>query len=494
MSLDRNRSGPALTVGSGEDAPCGIPQSEFPIPYSVGENCGVCGVYGHAEAARLIYLGLYALQHRGQESAGIAVWDGRTIRSHKAPGLLGQAVKEEHLADLPGEAAIGHVRYSTTGSGRVQNIQPLVIEYQDGLLAVAHNGNLVNARSLRRRYEQAGSIFQTSTDSEAVVHLLADPEHRILPQAMGHCLSHLRGAFSFVFLSDGKLMAARDPWGWRPLCLGRQGNAWVVASETCALDLLHFDYVRDIAPGELLTIDQDGPHSEKFAESPRLYQCIFEHVYFARPDSYVFGESVHRVRVALGRRLAKDRPADADIVVAVPDSGSSAAQGYSQESGIPSERGFIRNHYVGRTFIMPSMQSRTGSVAIKLNAVKSAVQGKRVVVVDDSIIRGTTSRGRLEQLRRAGAREIHLRISCPPTVSPCYYGVDFPTRTELIAAQRSVEEIASFVGADSLGYQTMDGLLGSVARPGDYCTSCWTAHYPVPPEDDMDKLALERRR
>ncbi len=457
------------------------------------EFCGLCGVCGHPDAARLAYLGLYALQHRGQESAGVAVWDGRTVRSQKGPGLVPEAIPEAKLDGLPGKIAVGHVRYSTTGSGRIQNIQPLIIEYLDGLLAVAHNGNLVNAKRLRSKYEQSGSIFQTSTDSEVVVHLLADPSNRGWPDAMARCLRQLKGAFSFLFLSDGKLVAARDPWGWRPLCLGRQGDAWAVVSETCALDLIHFEYVRDVRPGELITIDENGLTSEDFARNGQLHQCLFEHVYFARPDSSIFGENVHQVRMKLGRRLAKDFPVEADIVTAVPDSGNSAALGYSQESGIPLDFGFVRNHYVGRTFIMPTVKSRTGSVDIKLNAVKDVVKGKRVVVVDDSIIRGNTSRRRLTQLREAGAREIHVRITCPPTVSPCYYGIDFATTTELIAAQKSVDEIAKFIGADSLRYQTLEGLLASVNKPADYCTSCWTAKYPVPPEDEMDKMALEKR-
>ena len=467
--------------------------SGVPVDDEPREFCGLCGVSGHPDAARLVYLGLYALQHRGQESAGIAIWDGRTVRSQKGSGLVPEAVPESKLENLPGQVAVGHVRYSTTGSGRIQNIQPLVIEFVDGLLAVAHNGNLVNARQLRHKYEQAGSIFQTSTDSEVIVHLLADPANRGWPDSVGRCLRQLKGAFSFLFLSQGKLMAARDPWGWRPLCLGRQGDAWTVASETCALDLIHFDYVRDVLPGELVTLDETGLHSEIYARADRLYQCLFEHVYFARPDSNIFGENVHTVRTKLGRRLAKDSPAQADLVMAVPDSGNSAALGYSQESGIPLDYGFVRNHYVGRTFIMPTMQSRSGLVDIKLNVVRDVVRGKRVVVVDDSIIRGNTSRRRLDLLRAAGAKEIHVRIACPPTISPCYYGIDFPTAGELVAAGRSVDEVARIIGADSLGYQTLEGLLASVEKPGDYCTSCWTAKYPVPPEDEMDKMALEKR-
>jgi len=461
----------------------------------VKEYCGLIGIWGDACAAARVYMGLYSLQHRGQESAGIVASDGRTLHSRKGPGLVTDVFKQGDFGALAGNSAIGHVRYSTTGSGRIQNIQPLVVEQIDGLLAVAHNGNLVNARTLRREYEERGAIFQTSTDSEIIVHLLANPEHRRLENSLPHCLGHLKGAFCFLFLTKDRLMAARDPYGFRPLCIGRYGDTTVIASETCALDIVNADYVRDVQPGELVVVDENGLCSETFGENAtgRLSQCIFEHVYFARPDSNVFGENVHGVRVALGRKLAEERPADADVVIAVPDSGRSAAMGYSQVSGIPFDRGFIRNHYVGRTFIMPATDARQSGVEIKLNLVKDVVRGKRVVVVDDSIIRGTTSKGRLHQLRRAGAKEVHFRISCPPTRCPCYYGIDFPTDRELIAASKSVDEIAEFLEVDSLGYLSLDGLLSSVSDPQSYCTACFSGEYPVPPHEEMDKHALERR-
>jgi len=464
------------------------------------EACGVCGVYGAPDpgspgggAAAKVHLGLYALQHRGQESAGVVASDGRGVQSRKGLGLLSEAIRERDIGDLPGHLAIGHVRYSTTGSGRVQNIQPLVVEYAGGLLAVAHNGNLTNARALRRRYEERGAIFQTSTDSEVIVHLMADPAYRARPDALACALGELAGAYAFVFLTPERLMAARDPHGFRPLCLGRLGRGWVVASETCALDQLGAQYGGEVEPGELVTIGPEGIERGSFAERPgRRAHCIFEHIYFARPDSEVFGESVHSVREALGRRLAADAPADADIVIAVPDSGRSAAMGYAAGSGLPLERGFIRNHYVGRTFIMDGADARSSSVELKLNVVRRVVAGRRVVVVDDSIVRGNTARSRLGLLRRAGAREIHLRVSCPPIRHPCYYGIDFPTREELIAANRSVEEIRDFIGVETLAYQTVEGLLSAVARPEDYCTACFTGEYPVTVGEDMTKRAMER--
>ncbi|MFW5798962.1 MAG: amidophosphoribosyltransferase, partial [Planctomycetota bacterium] len=428
--------------------------------------CGLMGLYGAEDAAVKVYMGLYSLQHRGQESAGIVVSDGKSIQSHKGPGLVGDVFQKGVFDKLPGHLAIGHVRYSTTGSGRIQNIQPLVVELMDGLLAVGHNGNLVNARQLREHFQQRGAIFQTSTDSEIIVHMLSDPEYRRSPSPLAKGLSQLQGAFCFLFLTKDKLIAARDPWGFRPLCLGKLGEAWVVCSETCALDLIRAEYVRDVEPGEIVIIDAHGLHSEHFGhnDNGHVSQCIFEHVYFARPDSNIFGENVHHVRRLLGRRLAEEHPADADLVIAVPDSGRSAAMGYAEASGLPLERGFVRNHYVGRTFIMPGQESRTAGVDIKLNAIKDVVDGKRLVVVDDSIIRGTTSRGRLELLRRAGAREIHLRISCPPTRHPCFYGIDFQTQRGLIAAGREVDEICRMLELDSLGYLSHDGLLSGVAE------------------------------
>jgi amidophosphoribosyltransferase len=458
----------------------------------IGESCGLVGVWGSEEASYLVYLGLYALQHRGQESAGIVSSDGKTLQSAKAPGLVSDVFAQADFARLPGRMAMGHVRYSTTGSGRFQNIQPLVVEQIDGLLAVAHNGNLVNARTLRRKYQEKGAIFETSTDSEVIVHLLADPEHRGRPDAMGHCLNHLQGAYCFLFMTRDRLMAARDPLGFRPLCIGELDDAVIITSETCVLDLLKARYLRDVRPGELVWIEDGMLHSETFREAPPGGgQCIFEHVYFARPDSRVFGENVHQVRLCLGRRLAEEQPADADVVVSVPDSGTSAALGYSQASGIPLDLGFIRNHYVGRTFIMPFQKARRAGVEIKLNVVREVVEGRRVVVVDDSVIRGTTSRGRLDQLRRAGAKEIHLRISCPPTRHACYYGIDFPSPSKLIAARKRTDEIADFLEIDSMGYISQEGLLSAVSKPDAYCTACFSGRYPVRPAEKIDKLSME---
>jgi amidophosphoribosyltransferase len=460
----------------------------------VKEACGLFGIYGCPGAARQAYLGLFALQHRGEESAGIVVSDDRSIRSKKGMGLIADVMAEEDFARLPGHLAIGHVRYSTTGSPRVQNIQPLVIEYSQGLVAVAHNGTLTNAARLRRDYEARGSIFQTSTDSEIIVHLMANPEHIGRPDHVARCLAQLEGAFSFLLMTKRQLIAARDRHGFRPLSLGWLDGAPVLASETCAFDLLGARYERDIEMGEVVTIDERGVRSERFCppEEVAPAHCVFEHIYFARPDSRVFGETSQLVRTRLGEVLAREHPAEADVVIALPDSGSPAALGFAHASGIPFEFGFIRNHYVGRTFIQP--RSRSFAVRVKLNVIADIVRGKRVVVVDDSIVRGTTSRTRLGMLREAGAKEIHLRISAPPIRHPCYYGIDFPTRGELVAAGRSVEEICDFIGVDSLGYISVEGLLSAVSgEPAHYCTACFSGCYPCPVEEEVDKLAHERR-
>lgn len=459
------------------------------------ENCGIIGVFGIPDAAQLVHLGLYALQHRGQESAGVVASDGREIHSVKGLGLTSEAINPADLRRLDGHIAVGHVRYSTTGRKRVQNIQPLVTEYSRNISAIAHNGNLTNARSLREEYQSRGSIFQTSTDSEIVVHLLADPRHRQSDDSLAAALGRLRGAYSLILMDRSTLLAARDPHGFRPLCLGRLDEGYVVASETCAFDLLGAEYLREVEPGEILRFSDEGMKSSHFvpAAERELSRCIFEYIYFARPDSIVFGEPVHRVRVELGRNLARSRPAEADIVSPVPDSGNSAALGYSRESGIPLDTAFVRNHYVGRTFITPAEESRTSKVRIKLNVVPDVVRGKRVVVVDDSIVRGTTSRARIHTLREAGAKEVHLRISAPPICSPCFYGIDFPLAGELIASDKSVRQIEDFLGVDSLGYQTLDGLAASVPDGRDtYCMACFTGTYPVKPEEDMKKHRLER--
>ena len=458
-------------------------------------HCGVIGVFGVPDAARRVYSGLYALQHRGQESAGIVASDGSHIQSNKGLGLLSEAIQPEELDELPGHIAVGHVRYSTTGAKRVQNIQPLVVEYSQGIVAIAHNGNLTNARSLREIYESKGSIFQTATDSEIIVHLLADPEHIGVSDPLGESLEHVSGAFSLLLMTSNRLMAARDPGGFRPLSIGKLGNGYVVASETCAFDLLGATHVRDVEPGEIVSIDESEMRSWNYAPPrEKKSRCIFEHIYFARPDSVVFGDTVQNVRVKLGENLAGSRPADADAVISVPHSGDPAALGYARKSGLPLEVGFICNRYIGRTFIKPPEENRQESVEIKLNVVAEAVRGKRLVVVDDSIVRGTTCRARLSMLRKAGAEELHMRISAPPIRHPCYYGIDFPDTRQLIAANSSVEEIRDFLNVDSFAYQTVDGLLDAVSgETKDYCLACFTGDHPVHPEDNMDRLAMERQ-
>ncbi|MFO7870130.1 MAG: amidophosphoribosyltransferase [Kiritimatiellia bacterium] len=462
------------------------------MEHSIRENCGLFAVYGKDNAAVPIYHGLFSLQHRGQESAGIVTADGDEVFSKKGQGLVGEVFSPSSLKALRGHLGVGHVRYSTTGSSRAQNVQPLVVECVDGIWAVAHNGNIVNALQLRRMYQDAGAIFQTGTDSEVLVHLLADPMYRSRPGRVCRALSELRGAFSFVILTRSSVMAARDVHGFKPLCMGNMGKAVVFASESCALSQVGADYVRDIEPGELVVADKDGLKSSRFGESDSLSHCVFEMVYFARPDSLVFGRNVHETRLEYGIQLAREHPADADIVFPVPDSGNSAALGYSRESGIPLDSGFIRNHYVGRTFIMPAENEREAGVDMKLAVLTEAVRGKRVVVVDDSIVRGTTMCRRVAALRDAGAREIHLRVSCPPVKHPCFYGIDFPTSSELAAQERNVDEIRQFVGADSLGYLSQEGLLSPFRTPGRFCTACFTGEYATPTGAVGSKDALEK--
>jgi len=453
----------------------------------------LCGVYGVDGAAATVFRGLFALQHRGQEGAGIVVSDGEKIRSHKGQGLLNEVFSNGRCADLSGHLGIGHVRYSTTGSVRIQNVQPLVVECVDGIWAVAHNGNLVNAAKLRRSYQEAGAIFQTSTDSEVLVHLLADPMFRVRPQRVARALGELEGAFSFLVMTANCVMAARDPLGFKPLCIGRVGEGYIFASETCALVQAGAEYLRDVEPGELVVADEAGLHSSHFAETPDDFraQCVFELVYFARPDSRIFGHNVHSVRLAYGMRLAEEYPVEADIVISVPDSGNSAALGYSRRSGIPLDYGFIRNHYIGRTFIMPEADDRAKGVDMKLSILEEVVRDKRVVVVDDSIVRGTTARRRVLRLREAGAREVHVRISCPPVAHPCFYGIDFPTREELIGAGMSVDEIREFIGADTLGYLSVEGLLSPFGDHRHFCTACYTGEYPTEVDHMRGKKALE---
>jgi amidophosphoribosyltransferase len=456
------------------------------------DECGVFGIFGHPEAANMTYLGLYALQHRGQESAGIAASDGDHVRVSRAMGYVADTIDGDTLAALPGPIAIGHVRYSTAGESQLANAQPILIDCAHGQIAIGHNGNLVNATELREQLVRQGSIFQSSTDTEVVLHLYARSRGATVEDAIVESVAQVQGAFSLVMMTRDRLIAVRDPHGFRPLALGRLDDAYVVCSETCAMDLIGATYIRDVEPGELLVIDKNGPTSFKPFPPAPLAHCVFEHVYFARPDSYVFGRSVNEVRTNLGRVLAIEQPAHADVVVPLPDSGVCAAMGFAEESGIPLRMGLIRNHYVGRTFIQPQSSIRHFGVKVKLNPVRSILDGRRVVLVDDSIVRGTTSRKIVRMVRAAGAREVHVRISCPPTISPCFYGVDTPRRSELIAATHSLAEIRDFLEADSLGYLSLEGLMSSVGSGRqNYCSSCYTGVYPVSfPQDERAYLQL----
>jgi amidophosphoribosyltransferase len=458
------------------------------------DQCGVFGVFGHPEAANLTYLGLYALQHRGQESAGIVASSGGDLNMHRAMGEVEEIFQPGVLAKLPGTSAIGHTRYSTAGDKALLNAQPILVDCSKGKIAVAHNGNLTTAGEWRRKLEHRGSIFQANSDTEVIVHLIARSQARNFSGALGDALNQLEGAYSLLVLTPDELYAVRDPRGFRPLVLGRipsaeNGDAWLVASETCAFDLLNAQYVREIQPGEMLRISRSGLESIHFSP-PKPHQfCIFEHVYFSRPDSIIFGRSVNQSREVLGRLLAREHPVEADMIVPVPDSGVPAAIGFALESKIPFRMGLIRNHYIGRTFIEPSQAIRNFGVKLKLNPVRELITGKRVVLVDDSIVRGTTSRKLVRMVREAGAKEVHMRISCPPTISPCYYGVDTPTREELIASANSPEEIRKYLGADSLGYLSLPGLKQAVNdSEGDFCTSCYTGVYPT------DLVQLEVRK
>jgi len=459
------------------------------------EECGVFGVFDHHEAAQLTYLGLYALQHRGQESAGIVSLDaGGNFFVVKEMGLVSDVFNPENISYLKGRSAIGHVRYSTTGSNNINNIQPLYSKTAKGKLAIAHNGNLTNAYSLYQMLKNEGALFQSTVDSEVMLHMIARSKSKTMLEAFKEVLPKVEGAYSLVCLGEDYLLAARDPYGFRPLVLGKLDQGFIVASETCALDLIGATYVREINPGEVIYIDKNGLQSHKLSKKPTPAFCVFEHVYFSRPDSIVFGDSVHLVRKAFGRMLAKEYPVDADFVMAIPDSGMSAALGYAECASIPYEIGMTRNHYIGRTFIQPSQKIRDFGVRVKLNPIRSVLEGKRVVVVDDSLVRGTTSRQRVAAIRKAGAKEVHLRISCPPHVSPCFYGIDFPSREELIAYNKSIEKIKEYLEVDSLGYLTEEGLLSAVSFPKDnYCTACFTGKYPTKIMDEMDKYKLERK-
>jgi len=455
------------------------------------DECGVFGVFGNEEAAKLTYLGLYALQHRGQESAGIAATEGVQLRVERGMGLVQELFTPDVIARLPGAAAIGHTRYSTAGDTTLMNAQPLASDCNKGKLALAHNGNLTNALDLRRNLEHKGSIFQTTSDTEVIVHLVARSKVGNLAGAIADALGQVEGAYSLLILTRDEIFAVRDPRGFRPLALGRLGDAWVVGSETCAFDLIGAEYIRDVEPGEMLRISRSGVESIRFAPEKQHQYCIFEHVYFARPDSIVFGHPVNPTRERLGRLLAREHPAIADMVVPVPDSGVPAAIGYAGESGIPFRMGLIRNHYIGRTFIEPSQAIRDFGVRLKLNPVRRLLEGRRVVLVDDSIVRGTTSRKIVRMMRESGVAEVHMRISCPPTVSPCHYGIDTPTKLELIGAQKSIEQIREFIGADSLGYLSLDSLRAAVEdNDGKFCTACYTGVYPT----ELVQLEVEAHR
>ena len=456
------------------------------------EECGVFGIVGHPEAANMTYLGLYALQHRGQESAGIAASDGHLIRLERAMGYVADVFNSQNLSELGGSMAIGHVRYSTAGESQVANAQPFLIDCAHGQMAICHNGNLVNASELKDALVRDGSIFQSTTDTEVVLHLYARSRKGTVEDAVIDAVSQVQGAFSFAMMTRDRLIAVRDPHGFRPLALGRLGDAYVVCSETCAMDLIGATFVRDVEPGEILIISAEGVRSLKPFAPAHLAQCVFEHVYFSRPDSYVFGKSVNEVRTTFGRVLAREQAVPADVVVPVPDSGVCAAMGFADESKIPLRMGLIRNHYVGRTFIQPQSSIRHFGVKVKLNPVKSILEGKRVVLVDDSIVRGTTSRKIVKMVRAAGATEVHVRISCPPTISPCFYGVDTPRRSELIAATHTLEEITTYLNADSVGYLSHEGMMSVLGRQsGQYCSSCYTGHYPVSfPRDEAVYLQL----
>jgi len=455
------------------------------------EECGVFGVFGHPDASNLTYLGLYALQHRGQEAAGIVSSDGKVLYSERSMGLVADIFTEDRIKKLPGHAAIGHNRYSTTGDSVSINIQPLLVNFALGGLAVAHNGNLVNAGLLKAELEAYGSIFQSTMDSEVVIHLIAQSRLATLHERIVDALQHLQGSYSLLLLSEKELIGVRDPHGFRPLVLGKLGEGYVLASETCALDLIEATYVREVEPGEMVVISQTGITSVFPFKTAMPSHCIFEFIYFARPDSYVFGQNVYSIRKEFGRQLARETGVEADVVIPVPDSGVPAALGFAEESGVPFSLGLIRNHYVGRTFIEPRQSIRHFGVKIKLNPVQEVLKGKRVVVVDDSIVRGTTSKKIIKMIRNAGAKEIHMRISSPPTTHPCYYGIDTPTRQELIASTHSVEEIRKYITADTLGYISLDGVKKVVDRPINYCVACFCGDYPVPfPGEMMLQLGL----
>ena len=457
------------------------------------EECGVFAIYGHRNAAEMTYLGLYALQHRGQESSGIVTADGSEMYHHRDMGLISEVFADMGIFKyLKGQNAIGHNRYSTTGSNKITNVQPLLAADRDGPVAIGHNGNLTNTRSLFDELLKNGAIFQTSLDSEIITHLIAMSRKKTFLDRLVDALSKVQGAYCLVVLTKDGVIAARDPHGFRPLCLGKTGSAWAVASESCALDIIGGRYIRDIEPGEIVTIDKNGVTSIKPFKPQKKLFCIFEYVYFSRPDSIIFGECVDKARRKIGRTLAEEHPVDGDIVISVPDSSNTAALGYAHASGLPFEIGLIRNHYIGRTFIHPSQVTRDAKVRIKFNPVRGVLEGKRVIVVEDSIVRGTTFKKITRLLRKAGAKEVHLRVSSPPITSPCFYGMDFPTREELMASSMSVEEIRRFMGVDTLGYLSLDGLIKSVPNEGNtYCDACFSGNYPTKLPPDLTKSCIE---
>jgi amidophosphoribosyltransferase len=461
--------------------------------------CGVFGIYGHPNAAQLTYYGLYALQHRGQESAGIVSCDHGAFHQHRGMGLVSQIFTSEALKHLHGDSSIGHTRYSTTGSSHIRNAQPLTGACRLGQIAIAHNGNLTNAGKVRDELEAAGSMFQTTVDSEIILNLLAQPTVGSQERNLIRTVRRIEGAYSLAILTERELIGVRDPYGFRPLSIGRVEDAWVLASETCAFDLIHADFVRDVEPGEIVIINGKGDQGlrsiQAFPGHERRAFCIFEYVYFARPDSTISGRNVYEARVAMGRELAREHPVDADLVVPVPDSGNCAALGYSLESGIPYEMAFVRNHYVGRSFLQPSQLIRDFDVRVKLNLIAGLVKGKRVIVVDDSIVRGTTSKSRVNNLKEAGAAEVHVMVSCPPHMNPCVYGIDFPDRSKLMAANHSLEEIRQYLSADSLHYLSRDGMVKAIGRPRQgLCMACYDGNYPVPYDPFVDKHIMERRQ
>ena len=463
------------------------------------EECGVFGIYGHPEAANMAYLGLYSLQHRGQESAGIVASDGERVHSEVGMGLVADVFTEERIARLRGRIAIGHNRYSTAGQSDIKNAQPFLVNYAKGTLALGHNGNLVNGAALREELEATGSIFRSTTDSEVILHLIARSAEKTTEGAIIEAVQRLEGAYTLAMMTEDALLGVRDPLGFRPLVLGRLPSdlpgvdSWVLASETCALDLIDAEYVREVEPGEMVVIDGNGPRSVACAPPGRRRQCVFEFIYFARPDSLVFGKNAYSVRRKLGARLAEEDSLEADVVIPVPDSGLAAALGYAGASGLPLEWGLIRNHYVGRTFIEPEQSIRHFGVKLKLNPIKEFLANRRVVVVDDSIVRGTTSKKIVELIRRAGAKEVHMRVSSPPITHPCFFGIDMPTLAELKASSNSVEEIRIFLGADSLHYLSLEGMLGCVhPQEGEFCTACFSGEYPVPVDQNDYQLSLFR--